>query len=844
MELPKMPPGAPGLPEMNSSLPPPPPKDITNDIAKIVISNVKKDYFSNQNDNPTKIEAQVKSDLLMVYYEDNDLSKRKVDSDIKDEIFKLWYKSIHTRNIKIINDFFNKSHSTNIAENNKDTPDSVQPSENTDKTPDLQKFDPETAAVPGSNVPDASAPDANVNATVSPENASAPDANAKVSPEDASAPDANANATVSPEAGLTPDANANATVSPEAGSMPDANANAKVSSEDGSMPAGPDAIPAVSGMPDAGPGAIPAVSGMPGAIPAVPGMPAGLGAMPPIPGAKVSPPGTGKNNSHVEKIGLFKYQQFAEEYFKSLSINHAASTNTVKNAHIKLTRTVLCAYLANSLKELSENLKLILFNGNKNIYDIFKSKVDILTTESNKKSTPIVRQPKTQKGGNGEVDSHFPTTYNWEKIQSKVNTEIGNMIREKMKPMTNPIQSAFKAVFLQSNCDALDLNSSDTKTMDTHLQLEYESILEMLCTRISNEKAQLIFLNYILRNYNELVNYLKDSIFANVNKKINMVEVFVNHFDGLADKMFFDKNITPICPTIKRKPILPDEKTDKMDECCNERKSEQGLSSGGVSEWVKTKNIRNETSIINYILSTPSTLLPVFNIFEKQFKECVKDSKFISTLFSMYSGKSIKFMKQVQMQFDMEEIEEYIERYILTKNPYVKNIIGRCIKHTADVKYAIFKQKDTDNEDDKTKKEKAAKEDKINTIMSKYSVCLMYLCCIEEYAKPDEPIIDYVVTTLPPFLEKVEDVDTVIDISDNIIKKIPSQHKKTYINDLANLLPTGIEKKPSTDDATDPTTTSGDSSSSIPNSNAVNDAIAAAIAATSEGRSPKSNPLL
>jgi hypothetical protein len=811
MELPKMPPGAPGLPEMNSSLPPPPPKDITNDIAKIVISNVEKDYFTNPNDNnPTKIEAQVKSDLLMVYYEDNDLSKRKVDSDIKDEIFKLWYKSIHTRNIKIINDFFKKSHSTNIAENNKDTPDSVQPSENTDKTPDdLQKSDvvPETAAVPDDNIPDASTPDAKVSS----EDASAPDA--KVSSEDASAP--------------------NATVPLEAGSMPDANANAKVSSEDGSMPAGPDAIPAVSGMP----GAIPAIPGMPGAIPAVSGMP----------GAKVPPPGTGKNNSHVEKIGFFKYQQFAEEYFKSLSINHAASTNTVKNAHIKLTRTVLCAYLANSLKELSDNLKLILFGGsegNKNIYDIFKSKVDILTTESNKKSTPIVRQPKTQKGGNGEVDSHFPTTYNWEKIQSKVNTEIGNMIREKMKPMTNPIQSAFKAVFLQSNCDALDLNSSDTKTMDTHLQLEYESILEMLCTRISNEKAQLIFLNYILRNYNELVNYLKDSIFANVkDKKINMVEVFVNHFDGLADKMFFDKNITPICPTIKRKPILPDNKTDK-DECCNERKSEQGLSSGGVSEWVKTKNIRNETSIINYILSTPSTLLPVFNIFEKQFKECVKDSKFISKLFSMYSGKSIKFMKQVQMQFDMEEIEEYIERYILTKNPYVKNIIGRCIKHTADVKYAIFKQKDTDKEDDKTKKEKAAKEDKINTIMSKYSVCLMYLCCIEEYAKPDEPIIDYVVKTLPDLLEKVEDVDTVINISDNIIKKIPSQHKKTYINDLANLLPTGIEKKPSTDDATDPTTTSGDSSSSIPNSNAVNDAIAAAIAATSEGRSPKSNPLL
>ena len=201
---------------------------------------------------------------------------------------------------------------------------------------------------------------------------------------------------------------------------------------------------------------------------------------------------------------------------------------------------------------------------------------------------------------------------------------------------------------------------------------------------------------------------------------------------------------------------------------------------------LKTNNIRDEPPIINYIISTPATLLPVFNILEKQFKEGVQDPKYLTQLFGMYTGKSIKFMKQVQTQFKNDAIYDYIERHILTRHPYIKDIIGKCIQHAADIKLAIFK-KDRFSDDD------------VNLLISKYSVCLMYLSN-DENKSTELPIEEYFKNELSAFISKVNneaiiDKTTIDDISDNIITQIPSQHKSTYKSDLANVLSVSTETK-------------------------------------------------
>jgi hypothetical protein len=118
------------------------------------------------------------------------------------------------------------------------------------------------------------------------------------------------------------------------------------------------------------------------------------------------------------------------------------------------------------------------------------------------------------------------------------------------------------------------------------------------------------------------------------------------------------------------------------------------------------------------------------------------------------------------------EVEDYIETYILTKHPHTKRIIEKCIIHAADVKLTIFKKENLE-------------KDEPNALISKYSVFLMYLCCVKSAEKPTEPVIEYVKhqLTQPPFQSLIKDTD----IKDNIMEKIPNQHKITYKNDLENV---------------------------------------------------------
>jgi hypothetical protein len=137
-------------------------------------------------------------------------------------------------------------------------------------------------------------------------------------------------------------------------------------------------------------------------------------------------------------------------------------------------------------------------------------------------------------------------------------------------------------------------------------------------------------------------------------------------------------------------------------------------------------------------------------------------------------------MKQIQMQFNSNEVDDYIERYILTKHPRTTNIISKCIKHAADIKLVVFQKEHLD-------------DDEPNQLITEYSAYLMYLCCVEGGRKP---VVEYIQNQnqLSGFAEKVNGLglgsgsNRVLEIPEKIIDQIPDQHKNQYRIDIETVL--------------------------------------------------------
>ena len=300
---------------------------------------------------------------------------------------------------------------------------------------------------------------------------------------------------------------------------------------------------------------------------------------------------------------------------------------------------------------------------------------------------------------------------------------------------------------------------------------EYHKTLDYLCKNIPDTYAAPILQSYILRNFDSFTEYLATIIKQNP----GWIESYVLRYRHMPSKMFEDANVKPVYPEIKREVVPPDADYDDLDKCCNERAGDKDLDSTGISDFIKTEHIDKEPSIKDQF--TPSILLPVFNVFKKEFNECSDNVDFLAVLFNMYSGKSIKFMQQIQQQFSHNGVNDFIEKYILSKHPYTTKIIAECIKHALDIKITISMS--TSNQDEYTKKTEL-------TLVSQYAAFLMHSIAV---LKPniDTPTkihshITYVTGQIPIFNNLLNTYQDPISLKilEDIINQIPTNETGAY----------------------------------------------------------------
>ena len=384
------------------------------------------------------------------------------------------------------------------------------------------------------------------------------------------------------------------------------------------------------------------------------------------------------------------------------------------------------------------------------IYSSFLTKLEKLSDPTNTtKSSSITRSD--QKGGNPdptveEIPKYIPSTYEWKKIEEYVESQIKLKINEKIydgNEIPDAIKEGFKEVFLQANCDCLVMTDKNG-SMVKYLNIEYKNTLDYLCINIPDNYAAKILQSYLLRNFKDVSAYFNR--FINTDKFFGMSKLFEDYvfgYNSLPPIFFSNEKIVPIYPQIRiDNNIQKDSKIDNLDECCDERKGDDGLDSSGISEYMKIKNINKQSSMFDHI--TPAVLTAVFDIYKTEFNKCTDDEKFLEQLFNMYSGRSVRFLKQIKSQFDNEFVDDYIERYILTKHPYTTKVISECIKHLAKIKDDIVK-KSEDNSD-------------ILDSLSKYAIFLMYSASVFEQLdvkKKDNDFIDELKITLDKFFESV-----------------------------------------------------------------------------------------
>lgn len=388
-----------------------------------------------------------------------------------------------------------------------------------------------------------------------------------------------------------------------------------------------------------------------------------------------------------------------------------------------------------------------------------------------------------QKGGkiSNKIPEYIPSTYVWENIKGYVEERLQILIQEKIslnKENTESIKKGFQEVFLQANCDSLDLVSPENKEMTDMLNQEYHKMLDYLCKNIPDKYAAPILQSYILRNFEEFTNYLV-TIFK---EDVGVVESFFLGYKNVPSKMFDDKNVNPVYPEIKREDVPADSDYDALDNCCNKREGDKDLDATGVSGFIKTEKIGKEPSIKDRF--TPSILLPAFNVFKKEFNECSDNEDFLALLFNMYSGKSIKFMQQIQQQFSHDGVNDFIERYILTKHPYTTKIIAECIKHVSDIKITLSKT--APKEVDEDGEAIPVDNSDLFKLVSQYAAFLMHSgsdISLKIDTSVQNAHTNYVKTQIPIFSDlctKYNKDSTLMDISGGIIAKLPPQEMDAY----------------------------------------------------------------
>ena len=444
-----------------------------------------------------------------------------------------------------------------------------------------------------------------------------------------------------------------------------------------------------------------------------------------------------------------------------------------------------------TIKQLDEYKKTKQWNkiqssDGESMYQIFINKLETLgdINKYNEKSSPIIRkepEPPSQSGGDGEtivdnkIPNYIPSTYVWERIKGYVETQMSYAIEDKLKSdskTTEAIKEGYNEVCLQLNCDCLDLVSETNENITTHLNEEYHAILDHLCKNIPDNYAAAILQSYILRNTDEFIAYL-ETVFK---EDVNPIETYVLgyfEYSSVPSKIIKNKEIAPVYPELERHNVAPNEYYDKMDNCCNDRKGDQHLDSTGISNFIRMSNIQSENSMIDNVI--PAILFTVFNVFKEQFQQCSEkeNEEFLSELFNMYSGRSIKFMQQIQMQFKNNGVNDYIERFILTKHSYTSKIISECLKHVSDIKLTIYNNHKINNSKDSGTSISIKKSDIIKHL-SYYATFLIHSAA-ETNANIDNtkkyPFIEHIKTRIPAFKTSA-DPGNQINIQENIIDEI------------------------------------------------------------------------
>lgn len=522
-----------------------------------------------------------------------------------------------------------------------------------------------------------------------------------------------------------------------------------------------------------------------------------------------------QSTEYLDKLIEYKSKLFEVENFEQRPISRSATVSQIYELHEGIISKVLCNYAVIDRAFLVEELRKILigeraieelneFNRSKkwiqsdnkdansereetpSIYTSFVQKLQSLgdIKKYSSKSNRIERNqpldiPAKQSGGKTStiIPEYIPTTYIWEDIRGHVETQLQIRIQNKLSldgQIVDNIKNGFEEVFLQVNCDSLDLISDKSEIMTNMLNTEYHMMLDYLCKNIPDKYAAPILQSYILRNFTEFVQYLETVFFENANP----LEAFLLGYRNMPSKMLNNTNIKPVYPEIKRESLPVNNKYDELDNCCNDRNGDKNLDAGGVSGFIKTENIGKEPSIVDRV--TPSILLPAFNVFKTQFNECSENVDFLAVLFKMYSGKSVKFMQQIQQQFSHDGVNEFIERYILTKHPYTTKIISECIKHVSDIKLTLVKMApkrvDEDGEPIPFDNNELVKN------VSQYAAVLMHSGSILSPAidtTVQNAYINYVQTQIALFPSLMQGI-TLLNIEERIIKKIPPQEVGSY----------------------------------------------------------------
>jgi len=502
-----------------------------------------------------------------------------------------------------------------------------------------------------------------------------------------------------------------------------------------------------------------------------------------------------KNKQQFDALIEYKSEYFENAIFKEKLYTQSATVSQVYRLHNDILTKILYNYAAIDRPQLTTHLRKYMLgeegvkilenkSNEKSIYSIFIDRLKKLGDATNKSkspdlwSSPQANANETVTGGDGNavlIQKHIPSTYIWNNIKGYVEKQIEIEINKKLnsKEFVNASKTAFKDVFLQANCDSLNMDPDDAennKQMTEYLNKEYSRILTRICEHIPNKYALSILRRYISNNFENFADYLNAKVFK---YEVSPFEKYFFSNKNVPSNLFDDENILPKIPKIKlQKNNLSMTATNKSGTQCENTKEtnmrDNAADTNNVSEFIKANNLENQTQSPFFTgILTPSILLPVFKIYKEQYEQLSKDSNFLASLFAIYSNKIIKLMQQIQIQFgpiperghnevlaqqsvgierfsgeatsvsakrtqeefrsenekkteilQNDDIDNYIERFILTKHSYTTKIISDCIRHVVDIKPDVIKHANNHPE--------LTKYVSTDLLLSKYAAFLMY----------------------------------------------------------------------------------------------------------------------